>query len=135
MEIKEEIKEQIIEEIEDMKGKKMGLFRNLIKSNSGVSSKNFFLVCVTLVGIFMLSILAAGLIVDIVYNHTITISMSDASYFIGAIGTLFASAGITKAWSDSSTNKYLAQHPQDYKQPTTVEEEEETIMPEEDENI
>ena len=85
MDIKEEIKEQIIENIEDMKGKKMGLFRNLIKSNSGVSSKNFFLVCVTLVGIFMLSILAAGFIVDIVYNHTITISMSDASYFIGAI--------------------------------------------------
>ena len=135
MEIKEEIKEQIIEEIEDMKCKRIGLFRNLIKSNSGVSSKNFFLVCVTIVGIFMLSILAAGFIVDIVYNHTITISMSDASYFIGAIGTLFASAGITKAWSDSSANKYLAQHPQDYKQPKTVEEEEEAMMPEEDENI
>lgn len=135
MGIKDEIKEEIIENIEDMKTKKMGLFKNLIKSNSGVSSKNFFLVCVTLVGIFMLSILAAGFIVDIVYNHTITISMSDASYFIGAIGTLFASAGITKAWSDSSTNKYLAQHPQDYQQPKTVEEEEEAMMPEEDENI
>lgn len=120
--------------IEMAKEQKTSLFRNLIKSNSGVSSKNFFLVSVTIVGIFMLSILAAGLIVDIAFNHTITVSMSEASYFIGAIGTLFASAGITKAWSDSSTNKYLAQHPQDYQQPKTVEEEEtEEIIPQEDE--
>ena len=128
--IKEEIKNQIIE---GMKTKKFGLFRNLIKSNSGVSSKNFFLVCVTLVGILMLSILAAGFIVDIIYHHSITISMSDASYFIGAIGSLFATAGITKAWSDSSANKYLAQHPQDYKPPMTAEEEEEEeIIPDEE---
>ena len=133
MEIEEDIKEQTIEDsTEEMKAKKAGLFRNLIKSNSGVSSKNFFLVCVTLIGIFMLSILAAGFIVDIVYNHTITVSMSDAAYFIGAIGTLFASAGITKAWSDSSTNKYLAQHPADYQQPKTIEDEEdEVIIPDE----
>ena len=131
--IKEEIKNQIIEEIEDMKCKRIGLFRNLIKSNSGVSSKNFFLVCVTLVGILMLSILAAGFIVDIIFNHTITISMSDASYFIGAIASLFATAGITKAWSDSSANKYLAQHPKDYQQPKTIEEEEEEcIIPDEE---
>lgn len=122
--------------IEMAKEQKTSLFRNLIKSNSGVSSKNFFLVSVTIVGIFMLSILAAGLIVDIAFNHTITISMGEAAYFIGSIGTLFASAGITKAWSDSSTNKYLAQHPQDYQQPKTVEEEEEEteeIIPQEDE--
>ena len=130
--MKEEIKNQIIEGIEEMKTKKCGLFRNLIKSNSGVSSKNFFLVCVTLVGILMLAILAAGFIVDIVYNHSITISMTDASYFIGAIASLFATAGITKAWSDSSTNKYLAQHPKDYQQPKTVEEEEEEIIPDEE---
>jgi hypothetical protein len=132
--MKKEIEEQIIKNIEEMKTEKYGLFRNLIKSNSGVSSKNFFLVSVTIIGVFMLSIIAAGLIVDIAFHHTITISMSDASYFIGAIGTLFASAGITKAWSDSSTHKYLAQHPQDYKQPQTVEEEElEELIPEEDE--
>ena len=124
---------ETIDTIEEMKTKKFGLFRNLIKSNSGVSSKNFFLVCVTLVGILMLSILAAGFIVDIIYHHSITISMSDASYFIGAIGSLFATAGITKAWSDSSTHKYLAQHPQDYKPPMTVEEEEEEeIIPDEE---
>lgn len=122
--------------IEMAKEQKVSLFRNLIKSNSGVSSKNFFLVSVTIVGIFMLSILAAGFIVDIAFHHTITISMGEASYFIGAIGTLFASAGITKAWSDSSTNKYLAQHPQDFHKPKTVEEEEEEIIPcEDDENI
>lgn len=129
---------EIINTIENMaKNKKIGLFRNLIKSNSGVSSKNFFLVCVTLVGILMLSILAVGFIVDIIYHKSITISMSDAAYFIGAIGSLFATAGITKAWSDSSTNKYLAQHPQDYKDPQTQEEadeaeEDEIIIPDEE---
>ena len=128
---------KILETIEEMKTQKVGLFRNLIRSNSGVSSKNFFLVATTIIGCFMLISLVAGFIVDMIFNHTITIDMGGAAAYIGAIGTLFASAGITKAWSDSSTNKYLAQHPQDYQQPKTQEEadeedEDEIIIPDEE---
>lgn len=126
----------LLNTIEDMKNKRVGLFRNLIRSNSGVSSKNFFLVCTTIVGVLMLVVLIAGFIIDMFYNHTITIDMHGASMYIGAVASLFASAGITKAWSDSSTHKYLAQHPEDYKDPKTqeeidAEEPEEEIIPDE----
>ena len=90
-----------------MKTVKDNFFMKLIKSNTGVSSKNFFLVCTTLIGLILLSVLIGGLIVDIVFNHTITISMSEAAYFIGAVGSLFAAAGLTKAGSEWSENKYI----------------------------
>lgn len=128
------IKNEIINEaIEMEKTKKTSLFRNLIRSNSGVSSKNFFLVTTTIIGSFLLLVLISGFIVDMIFSHTITIDMNGAAIFIGAIGSLFASAGITKAWSDSSANKYLAQHPQDYQAPKTQEEADEEIIPQEDE--
>ena len=90
-----------------MKTVKDNFFMKLIKSNTGVSSKNFFLVCTTLIGLILLSVLIGGMIVDIVFNHTITISMSEAAYFIGAVGSLFAAAGLTKAGSEWSENKYI----------------------------
>lgn len=90
-----------------MKCIKDNFFMRLIKSNTGVSSKNFFLVCVTLIGLALLGVLMAGFIVDMVYNHTITVSMSEAAGFIGAISALFATAGLTKVSSEWSENKYL----------------------------
>lgn len=90
-----------------MKAAKDSFFMKLIKSNTGVSSKNFFLVCVTLVGLVMLAVLVAGFIVDMVYNHTVTINMGEASAYIGAVAGLFAAAGLTKAGSEWSENKYI----------------------------
>ena len=110
-------------------------FYKLIKSNSGVSSKNFFLVVTTIIGTLLLAVLIAGFIVDMIFSHTITVDMNGAAMYIGAIASLFASAGITKAWSDSSTNKYLGQHPEDYQQPSETQqeiEEDEIIIPEEE---
>ena len=113
-----------------MKQEKKNFFYKLVRSNSGVSSKNFFLVCTTIVGVFMLVVLVAGFIVDMVYNHTITIDMNGAAIYIGAVASLFASAGITKAWSDASANKYLGQHPECYK--ASEEDQEEEIIPNEE---
>lgn len=113
-----------------MKQEKKNFFYKLVRSNSGVSSKNFFLVCTTIVGVFMLVVLVAGFIVDMIYNHTITIDMNGAAIYIGAVASLFASAGITKAWSDASANKYLGQHSECYKAPE--EDQEEEIIPNEE---
>lgn len=129
--------QQTIETIEEMakKTKDRSFFYKLVKSNSGVSSKNFFLVVTTIIGTLLLAVLVAGFIVDMIFNHTITVDMQGAAVFIGAIASLFASAGITKAWSDSSTNKYLAQHPEDYQKPGAGmedEEDEEVIIPDEE---
>lgn len=130
------IKTVINNAIEMAKTNKISLFKNLIRSNSGVSSKNFFLVITTLIGAFLLLVLIGGFIVDIIYNHTISVDMNGAAVYIGAVASLFASAGLTKAWSDSSANKYIAQHPQDYRQPKTQEEADEELIPcEDDENI
>ena len=129
---------ETIDTIEEMakKTKDRSFFYKLVKSNSGVSSKNFFLVVTTIIGTLLLAVIVGGFIVDIVYNHKITNDMNGAAVFIGAIASLFASAGITKAWSDSSTNKYLAQHPEDYQKPGAgmedEEEEEEVIIPDEE---
>lgn len=79
----------------------------LIKNNTGVSSKNFFLVCTTIIGTLMLTVLISGFIVDIIFNHTITIDMSSAAAFIGAVASLFAAAGLTKAGSEWSENKFI----------------------------
>ena len=57
-----------------MKAVKDNFFMKLIKSNTGVSSKNFFLVCTTLIGLILLAVLIGGIIVDIIYHQTITIS-------------------------------------------------------------
>ena len=86
---------------------KKSFFMKLISSNTGVSSKNFFLACTTIIGMILLGVLIAGMIVDIIFQHTITVSMSEAAGFIGAVASLFAAAGLTKAGSEWSENKYI----------------------------
>ena len=115
-----------------MKAIKDNFFMKLIKSNTGVSSKNFFLVCTTLIGLVLLGVLIGGMIVDIIFNHTITISMSEAAYFIGAVGSLFAAAGLTKAGSEWSENKYIYNTHRNHSQ-KTEEDDEDVPIPDEEE--
>lgn len=76
------------------------LFNKLIRSNSGVSSKSFFLVVVTVIGCVLLFVPAFTLVVEVVFTHTIATDLSGMAAYIGAVAGLFASAGITKAWSE-----------------------------------
>jgi len=78
---------------------------NVIRNNTGVSSKNFFLVSVTAIGLLLLIIPAAVLIVEIVFNHTIRTDLNGMAAYIGAVAGLFATAGITKAWSEKYERK------------------------------
>jgi len=73
---------------------------DLIKNNTGVSSKNFFLVSVTLIGFLLLLIPAVVLTVEIICNHTIQTDLNGMAAYIGSVAGVFASAGITKAWSE-----------------------------------
>ena len=115
-----------------MKAVKDNFFMKLIKSNTGVSSKNFFLVCTTIVGMILLAVLIGGMIVDIVFQHTITISMSEAAAFIGAVASLFAAAGLTKAGSEWSENKYIYNTHKTHSQ-KTEEDDEDIPIPDEEE--
>lgn len=115
-----------------MKAVKDNFFMKLIKSNTGVSSKNFFLVCTTLIGLILLGVLIGGMIVDIIFNHTITISMSEAAYFIGAVASLFAAAGLTKAGSEWSENKFIYNTHRAHSQRTETDDEDIPIPDEEE---
>lgn len=78
----------------------MNYINKLIHNNTGVSSKNFFLVTVTIIGLVLLFIPAVILIVEIIFNHTIQTDLNGLAAYIGAVAGVFASAGITKAWSE-----------------------------------
>ena len=75
-------------------------FVRLIENNSGVSSKNFFLVLVTLIGCLMLLVPVAVLIFEVFYNHTITTDLNGMAAYVASVASLFATAGLTKAWSE-----------------------------------
>lgn len=82
------------------------LFTKLIKGDTQFSSVNFFLIMTTGVGILLLIIPIIGLIVDIIYNHTITIDLNGLAAYIIAVAGIFTAAGITNAWTEYSYNKY-----------------------------
>ena len=75
-------------------------FTNLIKNNTGVSSKNFFLIVVTLLGAVLLSMVIASIVIDLMHNGTVTMSWSEMGMFVGSVSSMFCAVGITKAWSE-----------------------------------
>ena len=72
----------------------------LITNNTGVSSKNFFLVVVTIIGCILLMIPAIILLIEICFNHTISTDLNGMAAYIASVAAIFTSAGITKAWSE-----------------------------------
>lgn len=72
----------------------------LIKNNTGVSSKNFFLVIVTIIGCILLIVPAIILLIEIICNHTISTDLNGMAAYIASVAAIFTSAGITKAWSE-----------------------------------
>jgi len=77
----------------------------LVQNNTGVSSKNFFLVVVTFIGLILLLIPAIVLLVEVFYNHTIQTNLQGMAAYIGSVASVFATAGITKAWSEKYEKK------------------------------
>ena len=78
----------------------MEFIKNLIKNNTGVSSKNFFLVVVTIIGLILLLVPAIILLIEVTINHTISTDLNGLAAYIASVAGIFASAGITKAWSE-----------------------------------
>ena len=80
-------------------------FTNLINNNTGVSSKNFFLIAITLIGAILLAMVIISIVVDLIRNGTVTMSWADMGMFVGSVSTMFCAAGITKAWSEKYERK------------------------------
>lgn len=83
----------------------MKFFKDLITNGTGVSSKNFFLVLVTLVGVFLLLVPGIGLIIEFINNHTCQTDLTGMAAYIGAVASLFGVAGWTKAWAEKWEKK------------------------------
>lgn len=75
-------------------------FSKLIRNNTGVSAKNFFLVIVTFIGCLLLLVPVVSLTIEAFFSHTIATDLTGFAAYIGAVGSLFATAGLTKAWSE-----------------------------------
>lgn len=83
----------------------MNYFSKLISNNTGVSSKNFFLVIVTIIGCLLLLVPVFALSIEAFFSHTIATDLSAMAAYIGSVASLFATAGITKAWSEKFEHK------------------------------
>lgn len=105
----------------------MNYLKKLIANNTGVSSKNFFLVVITMIGCVLLLVPAFALTFEVVMNATISTSLEGFASYIAAVGTLFATAGITKAWSERYEHKSPT-----HKFKEMIEEETEEVAPEEE---
>lgn len=76
------------------------IFTKLIRTNSGYSSKSFFLIAITLIGLLLLIVPVFTLCIEAWYNHTIQTNLSDMAAYIASVAAIFATGGITKAWSE-----------------------------------
>jgi Na+/H+-translocating membrane pyrophosphatase len=81
-------------------------FQKLVKEDNNVSALNFFLIATLAVGVILLFVPIIGMLVDIWFNHTMTINLSDMALYIGAVAGIFASGGLTSAWTEFSYSKF-----------------------------
>lgn len=88
----------------------MWFFSKLVKNNTGFSSKNFFLVCVTVIGCLMLLVPVFALTIEAIYMHTIATDLAGMAAYIGAVSTVLASGGLTKVVSEKYERPWLNRH-------------------------
>lgn len=89
-----------------MKRKKESFFQKLIKEDTNVSMMNFFLMATLAVGVILLFVPVVGMFVDIWFNHTMTINLSDMALYIGAVAGIFAAGGLSSSWTEWAYSKY-----------------------------
>lgn len=79
--------------------------KQLIKSNTGESSKGFLVVTVTLASVALLAICGISLIVDVIINGHIVTDLLGMAAFITSISTLLGAVGLTKVYGDKYDNE------------------------------
>ena len=103
-----EIIDKITNEVtKKLKNKSTGSWfsKLLDKDNNKVSSSNFYLISVTVVGLLLLIVPMIVLIIEAICNHTVATDLNGMAAYIVSVSTLFATGGIVKGWINSSDNK------------------------------
>lgn len=86
--------------------KQESYFDKLIKEDTNVSMMNFFLMATLGIGTILLFVPVVGMFVDIWFNHTMTINLSDMAVYIGAVAGIFAAGGLSSSWTEWAYSKY-----------------------------
>ena len=87
---------------------KTSLWSGLIRSGSGISSTNFFLICTTIIGTGLLIVVPFSIIWEELHNNSVISDLSGWAAYIGAIAGLFGAAGATKSWSNYADRKFYS---------------------------
>ena len=74
--------------------------KELMRSNSGESSKGFSFVTVTLTSLGLLTICGVSLIIDVIINGHIVTDLVGMAAFVTSISTLLGAVGFTKVYGD-----------------------------------
>lgn len=88
------------------KKEKDSFMTKLLKEDTNVSMMNFFLLAVLAVGVILLFVPVIGMLVDIWFNHTITIDLTGLSAYVAAVAGIFAAGGLSSAWTEFSYSKF-----------------------------
>ena len=89
-----------------MKRKKENYFIRATKEDNNVNPIYLFLLIVLGVGIILLIVPVIGMLVDIFYNHTMTINLSDMALYVGAVAAMFTGGGAAGAITEYSYSKF-----------------------------
>jgi hypothetical protein len=89
-----------------MKKKKENYFIRATKEDNNVNPIYLFLLIVLVVGIILLIVPVIGMLVDIFYNHTMTINLSDMALYVGAVAAMFTGGGAAGAITEYSYSKF-----------------------------
>lgn len=83
----------------------MEFFKDLVTNGSGVSSKSFFLVVITIVGTLLLCIVGFILLWEVIKTGTIHTDLKGLATLVGSITALFGAAGLTKCIGERNENR------------------------------
>ena len=81
---------------------KFSFFRKLVENNTGVSSKNFFLVCVTIIGCLTILVFDIAILIEVIRTNTINTDLMGVAACFTAIASGFIGAGFAKVRGDKN---------------------------------
>ena len=89
------------------KKKRKGWLARLVDMDDyTVSASTVFLIFTTVIALVLLLVPAIALLIEVIYNHTITTDLSGMAQYIAAVCGIFASGGILKGWTNYSNYRF-----------------------------
>lgn len=116
-----------------MKKKKENFFVRAAKEDNNINPIYLFLLIVLGIGIILLIVPVIGMLVDIFYNHTMTINLSDMALYVGAVAAMFTGGGAAGAITEYSYSKFNVKPLDEDGKP--VKDENNNGIPDDEENL